>query len=134
MILTDASNSDGYIEAGRIKVGQHVEFPYRNGYDMGWQEQTELIRTRGGALRSDSRTPYRYANILTSYLTAAQEGDLLEVFRSVGRDGDVFWSAFPSAGTTQEQRNTILGRMTDYSSAAIDYVGSELNFSIEESL
>ncbi len=133
-IITDTSNSDSYIQAGRIKVGQHVEFPYRNGYDMGWNEQTEIIRTRGGALRSDSRTPYRYANVQTSYLDKIEEGDLLEVFRSVGRRDDVLWSAFGDDATAQARRNTILGRLVDHGSAAIDFVGSEISFSIEEAI
>ena len=134
LIITDTANSDNYVEAGRIKLGQYVDVRYRYGYDMGWTEQTEIIRTRGGALRSDNRPTYRYANIQTSILDKISEGDILEIFRDVGKRGDAVWSAFPDAGTAQERRNMILGRLVDYSSAVIDYAGSEITFNIEESL
>lgn len=133
-IITDTSNSYNYIQAGRIKVGQHIDVPVVSGYGMGWTEQTEMTRTRGGALRSDSRDPYRYANATTAVLDKIQEGDLLEVFRSVGRRSDVLWSAFPDDNTAQTRRNTILGRLTDYGTANIQKVGSTITFSIEEGL
>ena len=133
-IITDTDNSDTYVEVGRVKIGQHVEIPFREGYGMGWEEDTELTRTRGGALRSDNRDPWRYVEVETSILDKIDEGDLLEVFRSVGRRNDVFWSAFPEAATVQERRNTILGRLTEYSSAEIDHTGSAIEFKIEEAL
>ena len=134
VIITDTTNSDEYIQAGRIKIGQHFDIPVVAGYGMGWTEQTELTRTRGGALRSDSRDPYRYASATSTVLDKLQEGDLLEVFRSVGKRGDVLWSAFPDDATVQERRNVILGRLTDYGSANISKVGSTITFSIEEGL
>jgi hypothetical protein len=134
VIITDTSNSDSYVEAGRIKLGQFVDVRYRHGYDMGWSETTEITRTRGGALRSDNRPPYRFANVTTAVLDKINEGDLLEVFRAVGKRDDVVWSAFPNANTAQERRNTLLGRLVDYSSAAIESVGSEITFNLEEGL
>ena len=133
-VITDTSNSDNYIQAGRIKIGQHVDVPIVNGYGMGWTEETELTRTRGGALRSDSRNPFRFANATTTVLDKIQEGDLLEVFRSVGKRGDVLWSAFPDDSTSQRRRNTILGRLVDYGESTISHTGSLINFSIEEGL
>lgn len=133
-VITDTSNADGYIQAGRIKIGQHMDIPVVQGYSMGWDEQTELTRTRGGALRSDSRDPFRYASATSAVLDKIQEGDILEIFRSVGRRGDVLWSAFPDDATAQTRRNTILGRLTDYGSADISYVGSTVQFTIEEGL
>jgi len=133
-IITDTANAYGYVQAGRIKVGQHIDIPVVAGYGMGWTEQTEMTRTRGGALRSDSRDPYRYANGTTAVLDKIQEGDLLEVFRSVGKRSDVLWSAFPDDNTAQTRRNTILGRLTDYGAAEIQQVGSTVTFSIEEGL
>jgi hypothetical protein len=134
VIITDTANADGYIQAGRIKLGQSIDIPVVQGYSMGWDEQTELTRTRGGALRSDSRDPFRYASATSAVLDKIQEGDVLEVFRSVGRRGDVLWSAFPDDATAQTRRNTILGRLTDYGSADISYVGSTVQFTIEEGL
>jgi len=134
VIITDTSNSAGYVQAGRIKIGQHIDVPVVSGYGMGWTEQTELTRTRGGALRSDSRDPFRYANATSAVLDKIQEGDLLEVFRSVGKRGDVLWSAFPDDATAQTRRNTILGRLVDYGTADIQKVGSTISFSIEEGL
>ena len=133
-IITDTSNSNNYVQAGRIKIGQHIDVPVVAGYGMGWTEQTELTRTRGGALRSDSRDPFRYANATSAVLDKIEEGDLLEIFRSVGKRGDVLWSAFPDDATAQTRRNTILGRLTDYGSADISKVGSTITFSIEEGL
>jgi hypothetical protein len=134
VIITDTANSDNYVEAGRVKLGQYIDVRFRHGYDMGWSETTEITRTRGGALRSDNRPPYRFANITTAVLDKINEGDLLEVFRAVGKRDDVVWSAFPGANTAQERRNTLLGRLVDYSSAAIESVGSEITFNIQEGL
>ena len=132
--ISDPTNSDGYIEAGRLKVGYAVDVPIAPGYAMGFNEQTALTRTRGGALRSDNRPAYRWANIETVLMDITEETRLMDLYEDVGRRSDVLWAAFPGEGTTRERRNTILGRIVSAGGATITNEGTLSTLTIEEAL
>jgi len=135
VVITDTTNTDEYIEVGRLMWGDFTTIPYRYGSELGWREQTEVIRTRGGALRSDARDPYRYTNVESTVLTDRQAADVLEIFRAAGHRSDVLWSGFPeNSDEYLERRYTMLGRLTDYSSSIKEDVGNAITFSIEEGL
>lgn len=132
--ISDSANPDGYIEAGRLKIGAAVDVPVAPGYSMGFSEQTSLTRTRGGALRSDNRPAYRWANIDTTLMDITEETRLMDLFEEVGRRSDVLWAAFPGESTTRERRNTILGRITSGAGSTITNEGSLASLTIEEAL
>jgi len=132
--ISDPSNPDGYIEAGRLKIGAAVDVPFAPGYSMGFAEQTSLTRTRGGALRSDNRPSYRWATIDTTLLDITAEARLMDLFEAVGRRSDVLWTAFPGESNTRERRNTILGRITSGGGSSITNEGATASFTIEEAL
>tara|TARA_Y100000310_G_scaffold341336_1_gene440163 strand:+ start:536 stop:1360 length:825 start_codon:yes stop_codon:yes gene_type:complete len=135
VVVTDTTNSDEYIQIGRLMVGDYTPITYRYGAELGWREQTEVIRTRGGALRSDSRDPYRYTSVESTVLTDTEAADILEIFRAAGHRSDVLWSGFPeNSDEYLERRHTMLGRLTDYSSNIKEDVGNALTFTIEEGL
>ncbi len=132
--LSDSGNTDGYIEAGRLKVGYAVDVPIAPGYSMGFAEQTELTRTRGGALRSDNRPSYRWATIDTTLMDITEETRLMDLYEEVGRRSDILWAAFPGESTTRERRNTMLGRMTSGGGSTITNEGTIASLTIEEAL
>ncbi len=132
--LSDTTNADGYIEAGRLKVGHAVDVPIAPGYSMGFADQTELTRTRGGALRSDNRPSYRWASIDTTLMDVGEETRLMTMYERVGKRSDILWAAFPGENTTRERRNTILGRMTSGGGTTITNEGSLASLTIEEAL
>lgn len=135
VVITDTTNSDEYVEVGRLMWGDFTTIPYRYGAELGWREQTEVTRTRGGALRSDARNPYRYTNVESTILTDTQVADALEIFRAAGRRSDVLWSGFPeNTDEYLERRYTMLGKLMDYSSSIREAEGSSITFSIEEGL
>ena len=135
VVITDTTNSDEYVEVGRMMWGDFTTIPYRYGSELGWREQTEVTRTRGGALRSDARDPYRYTNVESTILTDDSVADVLEIFRAAGRRSDVLWSGFPeNTDEYLERRYTMLGKLMDYSSSIREAEGSSITFSIEEGL
>lgn len=134
VVISDSTNVDGYVEVGRMKIGSAVDVPVAPGYSMGFGEQTDITRTRGGALRSENRPTYRYANIDTTLMEREEAAALLTLYEEVGRRGDILWTAFPSENTTREKRNTILGRMTSGGGVTITNEGELASLTIEEGL
>lgn len=134
--LTNTGNADGYLQAGRLILGRYWS-PTLNlsyGYRMGWREQTQQRRTRGGALRSDTRPAYRVATGLLQWMDASEESTILDVQFFRGKRKDLLFSGYPEDGTVLEQKHTILGRLTDYDDLERLESGRRWNFTIEESL
>ena len=137
LIITDTTNADGYVQAGRLILGQYWT-PHANmqwGYSLDWHDPSEVVRTRGGSWRSDNKTPYRVSSVHVRWLDVVEAAGVLEMERQRGRRGDVLLSAYPNEGTTRERRNTLLGVLRDWSPSTHDFYGyNSVSFSIEESV
>ena len=130
--VSDSGNPDGYMEIGRLKLGNAVEVFMAPGYEMGWRDTSSLTRTRSGALRSDNGRSYRYANVNT--ILRHTQTNLSQIFRHTGLRSDVVWSAFPPAVTNEGRENLILGRLTSYGASHWTNEGVTTNFTIEEAI
>lgn len=136
VIITNTANPNGYIQTGRLIFGRYWEPPYNLMFDYSimWAEDTAQRRTRGGALRSDNKEPYRVAQGALQAMGQVDEITLLALMRVRGKRKDVLFSAYPEVGGDLEANHTILGRFTTYDPISRLESGRRWNFTLEESL
>ena len=136
LFVKDAGNTSGYLEAGRLLLSKYyspsVNFEW--GYSLDWVDPSKQIRTRGGALRSEFRTPYRRASVSYSWLDAYDLDFILEIERLIGRRGEILWTAYPNDDTVQGRRNIILGRLVEWDAVQRQRQGYSYKMVIEESI
>jgi len=134
--ITDATNSDGYIQFGRLKLGSYwtpainMEF----GYGVKWVDPSEQTRTRGGALRSENKEKYRKINVKFNYLDASEAVSLHDIMRTIGYQSDILFDALPEEGSTESAVSTVLGRLTDWSPITTGIYGRQISITIQESI
>lgn len=136
VFIKDSGNTDGYIEAGRLLLTQYFQ-PSVNmdwGYSIDWVDPSKQIRTRGGSLRSEFRTPYRSVNVSYSWLSESDLNFILEIERLIGKRSEVLWSAYPNENTVQGRRNIILGRLSSWEPIQRQRQGYSFKMVIEESI
>lgn len=110
--ITDTSNPDGYIQVGRMAMGDYWQ-PELN-IDWGYtQERTNVKSTgsesRSGAWRSRKRPNIRLANMNFSALSNFDEEQLDLIKHESGDYYNVLFSAYPDAGGETERRHVLLG-------------------------
>lgn len=91
--LDDQSNADGYLEAGRLMCAERwqpaVNMSY--GASMGWETQTQVERSIGGAAFFDKRPAYRVSRLQLDWLSYDEAmSQAMELQRSLGTDGELF--------------------------------------------
>lgn len=114
LAIVDPANTDGYVEAGRIYLGQYFS-PTKNfsfGGKLRWEDDSTQERTEGGSLRTDSRDPYRVLRIGMSTLTEAERAALSEIFRVNGKTRDFFFAGYPEDGGTKERDYSFAAKFT----------------------
>lgn len=116
--LVDNTNSDGYLQAGRLLVGEYIEPAINVAYDADINiiDESVLNRSRGGVIRSLNKPVYRQIVCNWQYLTDAERTKFINILLSSGKRKDVFLSIYPEEGTIREIESTILGRIIDWSS------------------
>jgi hypothetical protein len=58
--LADPANPAGYLEVGRVFLSYFEEWAYHwDNWEMGFQDDSEIVRSRGGQPWTDRRPPYR---------------------------------------------------------------------------
>ncbi|MBV6633870.1 MAG: hypothetical protein KI792_12665 [Alphaproteobacteria bacterium] len=90
--LTDPSNPAGYIEAGRLFIGNAYQPPHspRSGLRLGYETRTTVTTAIGGAEFFDRREGYRVARFDLPVLDRDEAlAALLDLQREVGIDGEV---------------------------------------------
>ena len=112
--ITDAANTDGRLEIGRVLIGRHFS-PTVNmdlGYSLGFVDRSPISYTAGNILKLLQRPKNRLASCTLSHLTQ----DELVIVNKMVVGHEVFVSAYPEiadGGTAddaeQEQQNTIVG-------------------------
>lgn len=134
--ISDSTNADGYVEAGRIKIGQKWSpgVNYDWGAEINVDSETRITRTRGGSLRAEVRPDYRTLGVKFSWLTDVEVLDLLDVIKNVGRFDDVLVSAHPDEGVTLDRQTTMLARIVDHSPAGRERQGNNISIYLEEEI
>lgn len=110
--IQDPKNADGFVEVGRIVCGETFspEINADYGLRLDWVDSTEQMRTEAGTLRSVGGNLFRRLEIDLSMLSDRQRGELTNLMVKSGKRGDVFVSAFPSAGGRREVEYAFLAR------------------------
>lgn len=130
------TNSAGYIEVGRLILGDYFE-PAANadyGLRLGWRENTEQEEMDGGSLPSDGRVPRRAATGTFSDLSEAERSAWFEITGYVGKRKPFLASFQPGAGGKLERDFTIpRAKFDQLPDLSWDYpTGHALPFSILE--
>lgn len=122
--FTDASNPDGFFEAGRIMFGNWFAAPNSSNIAVGpkldYSERAATLRTRGGSFRSDNKAPARvvrclWRNVHRDDAFTLGGNAFAELLRVTGSRGDVVISAYPEQAGDLERAFTVYGRITDRS-------------------
>jgi len=112
--ITDAANSDGFLQAKRLLLGPYFE-PLVNvdyGLQLYWEDNSVQRRTQGGSLRTDVRTRYRVLRAQLGHLTDSERAVAVDTLRQIGLRTETFVSVFPGAGGAQERDYSMLGKFT----------------------
>lgn len=137
LTITDTGNPDGYVEAGRLVMGEYLE-PTANmnyGFKTDVVDRSVVTRTRGGVWRSDTRVPYRKVSASFSWLTTSEASDLIRAKMLRGRRYDVLFCGYPLESSVRERDNTVLGVMAEWSANTHDSLNyNSVSFSVEESI
>ncbi|BBL75569.1 hypothetical protein [Methylomagnum ishizawai] len=106
--LADPDNAAGYLEFGRVFIGQQWEpTPPDFGWSLGYEDPTVVEESLGGAEYFDLRRLYRVLKIGFSYLEDGEADAALEIQRVAGIGGElvVAWDWGTVAG------RSFIGRM-----------------------
>lgn len=112
--ISDPYNGDGYLQIGRVYLGDYWS-PSLNmsyGMPMSWTEATKQVRTDGGSLRSEGYLPYRKFSVALDCLSEGDRSEFMEIARSVGLRRDVLISFFPESGAALERDYTAAVKFT----------------------
>lgn len=117
LIITDTSNSDGYIQASRIKIGKYYEFKGNLQYDYAPQFNTTAKQTRlpDGSSKGEKKSMWRDIPVTLNNIEYDTEKLLNEMIFYAGRDRDVLFVTFPEKGTTEELEHTFNGLISSNS-------------------
>ncbi len=110
VIITDTDNSDGYIEAGRLKFGEYFE----GIYNMSWGYASD-IKTNSKIALSESLARYvkkkpqqRSFALDFNYLDNIEEQTVVRMLSEIDLEKDILFAAYPDIGTSEEQLHTAL--------------------------
>lgn len=108
----DSTNTNGYIELGRIFVGQTYQ-PILNmnlGASIGYESPTIIDTAMSGAEFFDRRESFRVANFTLDHLTYSESILNNDIMKITGTDLEVLY-IWDNADTLNLQRRSFLGRL-----------------------
>lgn len=116
IILTDASNSDGYIEAATAITGTYWSPTYNTsfGVQIGVEDSSTTSRTQAGNLVTDIGTSNKTLQFELNYLTDTDRDYLFSIINSIGKKAPIYVSLFPEdTDPKKEQTYQIYGKLRD---------------------
>lgn len=116
LILTDASNPDGYFQASRLFIGRYLEpsLPFTYGtIECAWVDDSTQERTDGGTLRTDESEPYRRMSWSLDWLSVVDRPRFMEWARRDGKRSDVFVSAYPEQANALERDHSMAAKLIE---------------------
>ena len=110
VIITDTSNGDGYIEAGRLKFGEFFEgtFNMNWGYTSDLKSNSKAVISESGARFVRNKTQQRTFSLDFNYLDSIEEQSIVNMLSETDLSKDILFSAYPETGTSEEQLHTAL--------------------------
>ena len=118
----DSSNSDGYVELGRIFMGSTYQ-PVLNmnlGASIGYESATVVDTAMSGAEFFDRRDSFRIAQFTLDHLTYAESILNNDIMKLSGTDLEVLY-IWDSADALNLQRRSFLGRLRSLSPISQPY-------------
>ena len=125
LTVSDATNSTGYTDIGRVFAGKHFEFTENPVYGskIGWKESSQSWVTDGGGLHVDGSVGYRLMTLDLQYMPEADRQQLMDILRYCGMRRDLFVDLLPNT-TGEEARdwrmNALIQSMPDLSYIQLD--------------
>jgi hypothetical protein len=121
--IDDAANTAGYVQLGRVFLGEAWQ-PSKNasyGLSLGMETRTDVQESLSGAEYFQYRKPCRVTRFSLDYLSE-DEGmaNALEMDRRAGIDKEVFWIHDPD-DTVHAIRRQFLGRFRQLSPVEFPY-------------
>lgn len=115
--LNDASNTAGYLQIGRLFIGDawqpRINMEY--GASLAWETTTQLQEALSGAEFFDRRRPRRIARFVTGSLDEGEAmASVFEMQRRMGIDGEVIF-VYDPADTLHALRRRFMGRLRQLS-------------------
>jgi hypothetical protein len=122
--VSDPDNLQGYLEAGRLVVGEYWS-PAHNpdyGASMTIMDSSTHYRTDSGDLRTEAGTRARKMPLQLSGLPAADRTALANIMRSNGMSGAMLVSLFPASPDLELERDhTIFGKLSSVAAISMPY-------------
>ena len=90
--FSDASNTDGYLEMGRVYLSKSFQPNTNASYGMaeGHTDQSRVSRTASGGVSAVTRTPFQVATVELDFATKEEMyGQAFDIDLSRGKSGDV---------------------------------------------
>lgn len=112
-------------QVSRFYLGPYVElgsYQPQYGLTMGYVDQTDRNRSRGGSLRTNHGASWRVMDLNLGALDETERAAWIDVFRYCGTGRDFVISLFPEDGTRKERDYTINGKFI-----ALNPIGREVN-------
>ena len=79
------------------------------GLTIGYVDQTERNRSRGGSLRTNVGPTWNVVNFDLPLMDETEQSAWLDIMRYCGTGRDLVLSIFPTEGTRRERRHTLNG-------------------------
>lgn len=122
--VSDPDNLQGYLEAGRLVVGEYWS-PAHNpdyGASMTIMDSSTHYRTDSGDLRTEAGTRARKMPLQLSGLPAVDRTALANIMRSNGMSGAMLVSLFPASPDLELERDhTIFGKLSSVAAISMPY-------------
>lgn len=112
-VVLGGTPPSSYWQIGRLFLGTYLEATTNPDYgaSLGWVNDGERSRSRGGSLRtSGTGSTYRALSFDLNYIEEAQRSVWLDIMRTCGIERDVMVSMFPSVGERLERDYLINGK------------------------
>jgi len=90
--FADIDNSDGYIESGRIFLGQYFSpaTEARRDYSESINDPSDVLYSKGGQISSNIETQFRTVKLVFDFANQSDLNNLQNIFDSLGTYKDMF--------------------------------------------
>jgi hypothetical protein len=124
VIITDTSNTAGYVEAARLVCGNYFN-PVNDAeldVNVEYADTSTNSRSEASDLISDIGVKYKKLSFNLQNMTVADRNAIIAIFKSNGTSRPMYVSLLSNdADVTNEQHMQIYGKMTQQSSISIAY-------------
>lgn len=135
-VRVDITTTDAYVEAGRLFVGNRVQFSYNyvKGWSRLWTDRSTKSKTRGGQTQVFADNTYRSIDVTFDFLSQNDRDGFIEDIDQINATKtDVLFITNPASANLS--RDSIWGLISGMSAVVQQYVGVfTKQYTIEERL